>query len=127
MNNLEGMCYDRVAWTWVTKEEMERRTAEREERAFRRRLSQGQLAAPMIISDCQGGVRGIQSQANGKWYDSKSEMRKHYRQDGLIEVGNEPQRYPDKPKPDSKGNRDAVERAFAALEINERSLRRSRQ
>ena len=86
---MEGMEYDRVSFTWVTPEEMARRRAEREERAFRRKPKQGELCAPMIISDSQGGIRGVQSMQDGKFYDSKSVMRQHYRDAGVIEVGNE--------------------------------------
>ncbi|MEN1729441.1 MAG: hypothetical protein AAGJ52_13475 [Pseudomonadota bacterium] len=85
----DGLVYDRVAFTWVTPEEMERRQAHREELIFQRRVSQGQLCAPMVISDSIGGVNGVQSQADGKFYDSKSRLRKHYKRAGVIEVGND--------------------------------------
>lgn len=81
--------WDRAAMAWVPADEWQRRQWDREDRAFARKSNQGELCAPMIISDCQGGVRGLQSQADGKHYDSKSEMRKHYRRDGLIEIGND--------------------------------------
>lgn len=70
----------------VSDEEHARLTAIYEERAFQRRMSQGQLAAPMVISDTQ---RPLQSMTNGQVYDSKSEMRKEYRRAGVEEVGNE--------------------------------------
>lgn len=85
----EGLVYDRIAWTWVTPEEMARRDAHREELAFQRQLSQGQLAAPAVIRDGQGGIHGVKSMANGKLYDSKSAMRRHYREAGVVEVGND--------------------------------------
>lgn len=44
------------------------------------------LAAPMIISDTQ---EDIKSMADGKYYSSKSEMRKGYKAKGLVEVGND--------------------------------------
>lgn len=68
--------------------EYERAKAYFEEMAFQRQLGQGQLAAPMVISDVQPA---LQSQTNGVIYDSKSEMRKEYRRAGVEEVGNEKQ------------------------------------
>lgn len=69
-----------------TPENYDRMRAHFEEQAFMRQTSQGQLCAPMIISDTQAAM---QSQTNGKVYDSKSEMRKEYRRAGVVEVGNE--------------------------------------
>lgn len=84
----EGMVYSRADFTWLPRDEYERRRAEREERAFQRRATQGQLCAPMLISDSLG-LRGVQSQADGQHYDSKSRLRRHYRDAGVIEVGND--------------------------------------
>lgn len=81
-----GKKYDRVSQTWIPAAEYDARKADLEERAFQRKGSQGQLAAPMVISDTQ---RGLMSMTNGKIYDSKSEMRKEYRRAGVEEVGNE--------------------------------------
>jgi hypothetical protein len=78
--------YDRVSFTWVSDEEMARRDAEREERAFQRRANQGELCTPMIIGD---SMKPTQSMGNGKVYDSKSAMRAHYKRDGWEEVGND--------------------------------------
>lgn len=44
------------------------------------------LAAPRVQGDTIGHV---QSMADGKWYDSKSALRKGYRAAGVQEVGNE--------------------------------------
>jgi hypothetical protein len=44
------------------------------------------LATPMIILDTQNDIK---SMADGKIYSSKSEMRKVYKQKGLIEVGDQ--------------------------------------
>lgn len=85
-----GLVYDRVAFTWVTPEEMAARNAIREERMFQRRARQGELQCPMIIRDGQGGINGVQSMVDGKHYDSKSAMRRHYREAGVTEVGNDP-------------------------------------
>lgn len=70
----------------VTQAEYDRHKARAEELAFQRQLSQGQLACPMIISDTQ---RPLQSMADGRVYDSKSEMRKGYKRAGVEEVGND--------------------------------------
>ena len=87
----QGLVYDK-AWpgSWVTPEELNKRLAIREERMFMRRARQGELQCPMIISDSQGGIHGVQSMADGKHYDSKSNMRRHYREAGVIEIGNDP-------------------------------------
>ena len=81
-----GRKFDRVSGTWLDADEFDRRYAEYEERAFQRRPMQGQLCAPMIISD---GQKPLMSMSDGKVYDSKSEMRKGYRRAGVIEVGND--------------------------------------
>lgn len=80
-----------------------------------RQASQGQLCAPMIISDGLG-VRGVQSQVDGKFYDSKSNLRRHYRQSGVVEVGNDvpkdrgPKRWTE---PNARKKRmDAIGKAF---------------
>lgn len=80
------MKYDRVSMTWLDDDEWERRTADREERVFQKRANQGELCAPMIITD---GMRPVQSQADGRLYDSKSTLRQHYKQAGVVEVGND--------------------------------------
>lgn len=86
MDLTKGKKFDRVAMTWVPEKEFDARKAELEERAFQRMPSQGELACPMIISDCQ---KDLMSMTNGKYYDSKSEMRKEYKRAGVIEVGDE--------------------------------------
>lgn len=83
-----GMVYDRAAFTWVTPEEMARRDAIREDRMLEQSLNQGQLAAPMIISDSLG-THGVQSMLDGRYYDSKSNLRRTYRDAGVTEVGND--------------------------------------
>lgn len=82
------MVYSRADFTWLPRDEYERRRADREERAWRRKASQGELCAPMFISDSLG-VRGLQSQVDGNHYDSKSNLRRHYRDSGVIEVGDD--------------------------------------
>lgn len=84
-----GERYDRPSFAWVSAEEWQRRQWEREDRIFERQASQGQPCAPMVMSDGVGGVRGVQSQVDGRYYDSKASLRRHYRDSGVIEVGNE--------------------------------------
>lgn len=65
-----------------------------------------------------GGLNGIQCQASGLHFTSKSKLRREYKARGVIEVGNEPQRLKEftKPKPDRKAIRDAVKRAAWQVE-----------
>lgn len=45
---------------------------------------------PQVISDYTGsGINGIQSMADGKYYDSKSAYRKSLKEKGLVELGND--------------------------------------
>lgn len=70
------------------------------------------LCAPSVISDVMPTIR---SMGNGRLYDSKSEIRKHYKRDGYTELGNDPARNrPFKRQPiDRKGIKDAIERSAA--------------
>lgn len=69
-------------------ENYERAKAHYEEQAFQRQASQGELCAPMLIGDSQ---KHLMSMTNGKYYDSKSEMRKEYKRAGVEEVGSDVQ------------------------------------
>lgn len=82
--------WDRPSMAWVRADEWQRRQWEREDRIFAKAANQGELCAPMFITDGQGGINGLQSMLNGKHYDSKSNMRRHYRDEGATEVGNDP-------------------------------------
>lgn len=45
---------------------------------------------PQVISDYAGkDINGIQSMADGKYYDSKSEYRRSLKEKGLVELGND--------------------------------------
>ena len=45
---------------------------------------------PHVISDYTGGgIDGIKSMADGKYYDSKSAYRKELKRHGLVELGND--------------------------------------
>ncbi|MFG6591277.1 hypothetical protein [Sulfitobacter sp. 1A12157] len=95
--------------TWlghpVSQAEYNRLRNHYEEQAFQRRPTQGTLCCPMIISDTQ---RPLQSMADGKIYDSKSQMRRHYKEAGVVEVGN------DVPTKRATPSRDERERAKKA-------------
>lgn len=77
------------------------------------------LCAPSVVSDVMDPVR---SQGNGRIYDSKSEIRKHYKRDGFTEVGNDPARLRrKKPKPiDGKAIAESVDKAVARFNRGER-------
>lgn len=71
------------------------------------------LAAPQIMSDT---MVPVQSQLDGRLYDSKSKLRSTYRDAGVVEVGNDssvtdPKRR--KPTFDRQGVRASVARAFS--------------
>lgn len=53
---------------------------------FRARGPRSSLAFPMVVSDA---MAPIQSMADGQFYDSKAALREHYRDRGVIEIGNE--------------------------------------
>lgn len=66
------------------------------------------LAFPMVISD----QIEVKSMVDGQTYTSKSRLRRSYRENGYIEVGNEEQKMPPKPKPDRKAIRESVAKAM---------------
>jgi hypothetical protein len=111
-----GKKLDRVTGTWLEAAEFERRKAEYEERAFQRQASQGELCAPMVISDCQPH---LQSQTNGKFYDSKSELRKEYRRAGVIEVGNDVPTKRATPSRDEREQRKKARRASVGKALSQ--------
>jgi len=72
------------------------------------------LSAPLLIRD---DMDPVQSQLDGKMYDSKSALRATYKSAGVVEVGNdssafEPQAMP-KNGPDRTKVKAAVETAFS--------------
>jgi len=69
------------------------------------------LGAPMVISDTMDPV---QSQLDGRLYDSKSKLRATYKAAGVVEVGNDVKTTP-KPieRPKKQEIRASVERAFS--------------
>ena len=83
------------------------------------------LPAPMVISDTIDPVR---SMADGKEYTSKSALRSTYKPSGnpdgisYVEVGNEVNNTPAKPKPksDEKAIQASLQKALARYERGER-------
>jgi hypothetical protein len=79
------------------------------ERSYKR----SDLSSPMIALDTMDAV---QSQLDGKMYDSKAALRATYKQAGVVEVGNdssvlEPKPFK-KPKSDRKAIRETVGKAL---------------
>jgi hypothetical protein len=65
---------------------------------------------------------GVQSMVDGKIYTSKSAMRRHYKETGHIEIGNDAARHKPfvRPKPDRKAIKDTVAQAEARFNRGER-------
>ena len=86
-----------------------------------RNWTRADYACPAVITD---SMPPVQSQLDGKMYDSKSALRRTYRQAGVIEVGNDPQRFKktvrERAKPDRKAIKNAVDRAIARYNRGER-------
>lgn len=81
------------------------------------------LPAPRIATDI---MEPVQSQLDGKLYDSKSALRATYRQAGVTEIGNDPAR--SRPLERQKAPRteikNVVDRAKARFERGERVTRK---
>ena len=88
------------------------RMAEVREWRWSRKVNQGEVACPMVISDSLG-VHGVQSMLDGKHYDSKSRLRATYRAAGFVEVGNDVDTTRNK-APGSYMERDAKQREVKA-------------
>jgi len=76
------------------------------------------LKTPMLIGDT---MEGVQSQLDGKMYDSKSALRQTYKEAGVTEVGNDssvmnPQFY-EPPRPDGGAISEAVDKAYSKVEL----------
>lgn len=72
------------------------------------------LPCPMIITD----YIEIKSMVDGKIYTSKRALRRSYRENGYIEIGNEEQKMPEKPKPDRKAIQHSVRAALSKVGIS---------
>jgi len=79
------------------------------------------LPCPRIASDV---MPPVQSQVDGKMYDSKSGIRRSYKIHGIEEIGNDPARLRPfvRPKNDRKAIKETVEKARARVERGERNL-----
>lgn len=77
------------------------------------------LPFPRVMSDAMDPV---QSQASGKFYDSKSAMRAEYKRLGMVEVGNDPARHKprQRKKPDARQIKTTLEKAEARFNRGER-------
>jgi hypothetical protein len=91
----------------------------------RRAPARSDLPCPRLASDI---MEPVQSQVDGRMYDSKSAIRAHYRQAGVIEVGNDPARLRPfvKPRVGRKEVKDAVAKAKARFERGERNIYKGR-
>lgn len=71
------------------------------------------LACPRVITD----TMDLTEHVDGRFYDSKSAFRAVTKREGFIEVGNDPARHKliEKPKPDPRQRRTAVEKAAAQV------------
>ena len=81
-----GERWDRLAGAWVHADEWQARQWAREDAAFARKANQGELCTPGVIFD---SMRSLQSQVTGRYHDSKSTLRREYREHGMVEVGND--------------------------------------
>lgn len=72
------------------------------------------LNAPMLIAD---GMDAVQSMLDGRHYDSKSALRRTYKDAGVVEVGNEEIKPFKRPPPDKAGINAAVERAWSKVNL----------
>jgi hypothetical protein len=69
------------------------------------------LPAPMVIGDA---MPPVQSMLDGRMYESKSALRRTYREAGVTEVGNDvPMSPPPRPKADRKAVEASVSRALS--------------
>lgn len=70
-----------------------------------RRVARADFPTPMMSLDSMDPLR---SMVDGQLYDSKSALRRSYRERGYIEIGNETQKMPEPPKGDPKARKQAV-------------------
>ena len=83
------------------------------------------LPCPRLASDI---MEPVQSQVDGRIYDSKAAIRRHYRETGHIEVGNDPARLKpfEKPKVSRADVKQSVEKARARFNRGERNIYKGR-
>jgi hypothetical protein len=112
-----GERYDRPSMAWIRADEWQVRQWEREDRVFAKMANQGEVCCPSIVTDGTGSIHGIQSMGDGKFYDSKSALRAHYKRDGLVEIGNDSwlNSRPAPKRPDRNEIKNAVGKAIATV------------
>jgi len=80
----------------------------------REEVKRSHLGAPMIITDTMAPV---QSQLDGKMYDSKSKLRSTYKAAGMVELGNDSSVTDPKPmkkkRPKRQDIRDSIDKGFS--------------
>ena len=68
---------------------------------------------PHVISDTMPATEHV----DGRFYESKSAFRRVTRENGYVEIGNDPARLrkPERPKGDKTKRREAVKKAVASV------------
>ena len=81
----------------------------------RQPVQRSSLPMPMVAFDTIEG--GVESMVDGKIYTSKSALRRSYKAAGVVEVGNDPQRFAKKerPKINRKKVKESLEKAAARV------------
>ena len=93
------------------------------DKPIRQRGARSGFPCPMVIRDSMDG--DLQSMADGKWYDSKSALRRSYTADGnpqgrdYQEIGGTEIEPAGRAKVDKKGIRDALDRAMHDVETGQ--------
>lgn len=81
------------------------------------------LPCPQVLSDCMDAV---QSQVTGKFYESKSALRREYRATGHIEKGNDKRPPWKMQRTPRQVIRDSVRKAAARVERGERNIHKGK-
>ena len=78
-------------------------------------VTQGDFPCPMVVSDKMEPVEHV----DGNHYDSKSQYRRITKEQGFVEVGNDPARLkrPAAPTPDRQAISDSVSKAMARVGV----------
>lgn len=79
------------------------------------------IPLPYLATD---GMSPVQSQLDGKMYDSKSALRATYKAAGVVEVGNDPARL--RPRQKKKVDRQAIKNTLERAEARHRRGERVR-
>ncbi len=76
-------------------------------------VARSDLAVPMVISDTMPETEHI----DGRFYTSKSAFRRVTKENGCVEIGNDPARLriPERPKGDKAKRHEAVRKAIAKV------------